>query len=128
MRGSNKTANLGPWLMSDSACDAWEIPSHESRTSSSCHSIVDDEGEVVAFAVTSYNEWDNPTKEAQLTANARLIAAAPELLADLTAAAAQLRKYETLHRAKNTEDSLRKAEVNAELAARFEQTIAKATS
>lgn len=61
-------------------------------------------------------------------ANARLIAAAPELLADLTAAAAQLRQYETLHRAKNTEDSLRKAEVNAELAARFEQTIAKATS
>ena len=64
----------------------------------------------------------------QSEADARLIAAAPELLADLTAAAAQLRKYETLHRAKNTEDSLRKAEVNAELAARFEQTIAKATS
>lgn len=83
MRGSNKTANLGFWLMSDSACDAWEIPVHEGRTSSSCHSIVDDEGEVVAFAVTSYNEWDNPTKEAQLTANARLIAAAPELLAAL---------------------------------------------
>ncbi len=60
--------------------------------------------------------------------NARLIVAAPELLADLTAAAAQLRQYETLHRAKNTEDSLRKAEVNAELATRFEQTIAKATS
>lgn len=61
-------------------------------------------------------------------ANTRLIATAPELLADLKVAAVQLRKYEALHRAKNTEDSLRKAEVNAELATRFEQTIAKATS
>ena len=60
-------------------------------------------------------------------ANARLIAAAPDLLQDLQAAAAQLRQYEALHRAKNTEDSLRKAEVNAELATRFERTIAKAT-
>lgn len=48
------------------------------------------------------------------------------LLADLTDAAAQLRKYETLHRAKNTPDSLEKAEVNAALAARFEATIAAA--
>lgn len=48
-----------------------------------------------------------------------------ELLADLEVAAAQLRKYETLHRAKGTDDSLTKAEVNAALAARFEETIAK---
>lgn len=48
------------------------------------------------------------------------------LLADLTDAAAQLRKYETLHRAKNTPDSLEKADVNAALAARFEATIAAA--
>lgn len=59
-------------------------------------------------------------------ANAKLIAAAPLLLADLIDAAAQLRKYETLHRAKGTADSLAKAEVNAELASRFEQTIAAA--
>ena len=49
-----------------------------------------------------------------------------ELLADLEVAAAQLRKYETLHRAKGTEDSLAKAEVNAALASRFEETIDKA--
>ncbi|OWQ33341.1 MULTISPECIES: hypothetical protein [unclassified Pseudomonas] len=61
-------------------------------------------------------------------ANARLIAQAPNLLADLVEAAAQLRKYETLHRAKATTDSLAKAEVNAELASRFEQTIAQATA
>lgn len=61
-------------------------------------------------------------------ANARLIAQAPNLLVDLVEAAAQLRKYETLHRAKGTADSLAKAEVNAELASRFEQTIAKATA
>ncbi|MFT8234845.1 hypothetical protein ACLNBI_25280 [Pseudomonas guariconensis] len=61
-------------------------------------------------------------------ANAKLIAAAPAMLADLVDAAAQLRKYETLHRAKGTEDSLAKAQVNAELASRFEQTIALATN
>lgn len=59
-------------------------------------------------------------------ANARLIAAAPELLADLEVAAAQLRQYEALHRAKGTEDSLAKAEVNSDLAGRFEATINKA--
>lgn len=47
-----------------------------------------------------------------------------DLLSDLTEAAATLRKYETLHRAKGTIDSLAKAEVNAELAGRFETTIA----
>jgi len=51
---------------------------------------------------------------------------APQLLADLTDAAAQLRKYETLHRAKGAPDSLEKADVNATLAARFEATIAAA--
>ena len=60
-------------------------------------------------------------------ANARLIAAAPDLLADLREAAATLRRYEALHRAKGTDDSTAKAEVNAALAARFEATIAKAT-
>ena len=47
------------------------------------------------------------------------------LLDDLIEAAKVLRKYETLHRAKNTADSEAKAKVNAELAARFEATIAK---
>ncbi|WP_145257070.1 hypothetical protein [Pseudomonas sp. DE0157] len=61
-------------------------------------------------------------------ANAKLIAAAPDLLVDLIDAAGQLRQYEVLHRAKSTADSLAKAEVNATLAARFEQTIAKATA
>lgn len=60
-------------------------------------------------------------------ANAKLIAAAPDLLNDLQEAAATLRRYEALHRAKGTEDSTAKAEVNAALAARFEATIAKAT-
>lgn len=53
--------------------------------------------------------------------------AAPDLLADLREAAATLRRYEALHRAKGTADSTAKAEVNAELASRFEATIAKAT-
>ena len=49
-----------------------------------------------------------------------------ELLSDLQEATATLRRYETSHRAKGTEESTVKAEVNAQLAARFEATIAKA--
>lgn len=52
--------------------------------------------------------------------------AAPYLLDDLIVAAETLRRYEALHRAKCTAESLEKAEVNAGLASRFEQTIAKA--
>lgn len=62
----------------------------------------------------------------EVDANTRLIAAAPDLLDGLILASTQLRKYETLHRAKGTYDSIAKAEVNAQLAARFEATIAKA--
>lgn len=49
------------------------------------------------------------------------------LLTDLGEAAITLRRYEALHRAKGTDDSTAKAEVNAALASRFEATIAKAT-
>lgn len=47
-----------------------------------------------------------------------------QLLVDLIEAAATLRRYEVLHRAKGNADSEAKAEVNAALAARFEATIA----
>lgn len=67
-------------------------------------------------------------RDDEARANAALFAAAPMLLDDLIDAAAQLRQYEKLHRAKGTPDSLAKAEVNADLASRFEQTIAKATA
>jgi len=60
-------------------------------------------------------------------ADAKLIAQAPNLLADLITAGETLRRYEAMHRAKGTAESLEKAEVNACLATRFEQTIAKAT-
>lgn len=59
--------------------------------------------------------------------NAKLIAVEPDLLADLREAAATLRRYEALHRAKGTDESTAKAEVNAALASRFEATIRKAT-
>ncbi|WP_110970820.1 hypothetical protein [Pseudomonas huaxiensis] len=68
------------------------------------------------------------TSEPIVTRIQRLTIQRGELLADLIDAAAQLRAYEILHRAKGTADSLAKAEVNAGLAARFEQTIAKATA
>jgi hypothetical protein len=76
--------------------------------------------------VSAYREQgDDPLEN---RANAVLIAAAPDLLADLVDAAATLRRYETLHRAKGTAESTAKAEVNAALASRFEATIAKATA
>lgn len=50
----------------------------------------------------------------------------PVLLEDLQLAATTLRHYEKLHRAKNTEESTAKADVNAALATRFEATIARA--
>ena len=65
---------------------------------------------------------------AQLATEYTLQTQRDDLLAELQLAAAQLRKYETLHRTKGTADSLAKAEVNAELASRFEQTIALATT
>lgn len=64
--------------------------------------------------------WINPREKTDL------IATAPELYNDLRAAVAQLRKYEALHRAKNTADSTAKADVNAQLACQFERTLAKA--
>ncbi len=82
------------------------------------------QGDALAVAAVVSNM--RPSYE--IKANAKLIAAAPDLLADLQLAATQLRKYETLHRAKETLESLAKAEVNAELAERFERTIAKATA
>jgi hypothetical protein len=52
-------------------------------------------------------------------------AARDELRGDLAEAAEILRRYETLHRAKGTDDSTAKAEANAALASRFEATLAK---
>ena len=68
-------------------------------------------------------EW---MQEGELAANEKLIVAAPDLLADLAEAAATLRRYEALHRAKGATESTEKADVNAALASRFEATIAKA--
>lgn len=48
-----------------------------------------------------------------------------DLRADLVEAASVLRRYETYHRDKGTEESIRKAEVNAALATRFELTLGR---
>lgn len=79
----------------------------------------------ICDVVNGVSIFEALTGEAPRTqmASAQLIATAPNLLA-----AAQLRKYETLHRAKGTADNLAKAKVNAELASRFEQAIAQATT
>jgi hypothetical protein len=81
----------------------------------------------VSIASGQSQEHMSGIDEEECKANARLIAAAPCLLSSLQEAAATLRRYESLHLAKGTEDSNAKAVVNAELAARFEAAIAKAT-
>lgn len=109
----------GPWFGMIDGCFAdtnWTAENDEASVSMSAP-ITDGKGQTVALVVGEC--WD----DSALEANARLIAQAPALLADLTDAAAQLRKYETLHRAKG---HLEKADVNAALAARFEATIAAA--
>lgn len=111
----------GPWFVeSTDKTPIYVSPVARHEQIGICNVMVIDEDES-----SDSGEWFNGH---QTKANARLIAAAPLLLDDLIDAAAQLRKYEKLHRAKGTADSLAKAEVNANLAARFEQTIAKATS
>lgn len=84
----------------------------------------EESGAIIASYIGDHTERRTSGNE---LANAKLIAAAPDLLADLREAVATLRRYEALHRAKGTDDSTAKAEVNAALAARFEATIAKAT-
>ncbi|MGF6127217.1 hypothetical protein QF019_002426 [Pseudomonas frederiksbergensis] len=80
-----------------------------------------------AFAIDFNEDQEQVVDWVYEEADAKLIAQAPGLLADLIVAAGTLRHYEALHRAKGTAESLEKAEVNAGLASRFEQTIAKAT-
>ncbi len=80
-----------------------------------------------AFAIDFNEDQEQIVDWVYEEADAKLIAQAPDLLADLITAAGTLRHYEALHRAKGTAESTEKAEVNARLASRFELTIAKAT-
>ena len=108
----------GPWEI-----EPLEVFGRHDRQGTA-HVVLWDEDREGYTSVVTGIDYD----DAESQANARLIAKAPDLLADLMDAAAQLRKYETLHRAKGTTDSLAKAEVNADLASRFEHTIAQATN
>jgi len=111
----------GPWFVESSdKTPIYVSPVDRHEQIAICNVMVIDEDDD-----SDLGEWFNGE---QTKANAKLIATAPDLLADLIDAAGQLRQYEVLHRAKGTADSLAKAEVNANLAARFEQTIAKATA
>lgn len=64
----------------------------------------------------------------ELLANARLIAAAPDLYAVCKAAAAQFRFYEEQHKAKGTQDGRDKAAVNAAFAEHMEAALARAAA
>lgn len=105
----------GPWLIQESTVYAL----NERRPPvNRFHASVD----------SGFDNCDKRISREEVCANAKLMATAPDLLADLVVAAETLRRYEALHRAKCTAKSLEKAEVNAGIACRFEQTIAKATA
>ncbi|MBP0948903.1 hypothetical protein JTA33_00375 [Pseudomonas sp. 20GA0080] len=80
----------------------------------------------IAYAIDFNEDQEQVVDWVYEKSDAHLIAAAPDLLADLREAASTLRRYEAIHRSKGTDDSAEKAEVNAALAARFEATIDKA--
>ena len=112
--------------MSKHTAGPWKFKRVNNATlakNSSVNLLTDEDG----FNLGLLSTWrDSPESEAEAEANARLISMSPELLSDLCEAATTLRRYETLHREKNTEESTAKADVNAALADRFESTIAKA--
>lgn len=96
----------GPWRMSD--CGEWSA-SHDGYGASSYIGVKDQAGTVVAIAVAHDPEpfGSDPDPEA----NARLIAAAPDLLTMLVEAANFIQPYST----------------GQDLLERIEATIAKAT-
>ncbi len=84
--------------------------------------VVEQGGRVVARTRGAYG----PEDSAENAANARLIAAAPDMAAELEAAAKQFRFYEQQHRAKGTADAAAKAEVNRTFAERIEALLSRA--
>lgn len=70
----------GPWKKVKFSEDQWRCPMREDSMTTTGRLIHSEEGEAVAMAVTAYPSWTDEEKEAELEANARLIAAAPELL------------------------------------------------
>lgn len=91
-------------------------------------SALDEDGEVRVPVVDMFHGgYDFADRGWPLAANARLIAAAPDLLEACIHAACQFRYYEQLHLAKGTQDGDEKAHRNHELASRMEAAIARAT-
>ncbi len=78
----------GPWKKGNPN-DDWRSPYREDNKTSVSLNVEAGSGEVIAMAVICYDEWTNKEKDAELKANARLIAAAPELLAVLLEAVEQ---------------------------------------
>ncbi|KFE50111.1 hypothetical protein [Pseudomonas syringae] len=108
----------------------WSVPHFAREESCACDCAYIFSDSQRGFGSVATVSWQSEEHESHETciANARLIAGSPDLLADLITAASTLRRYEQSHRAKGTEESTAKAEVNAELATRFEATIRKATA
>lgn len=111
----------GPWRVAKDNWGRVEIESDNERDNADPDQVF-----VLASSIGGRVHGSEFDDYSEVEANIKLIVTAPDMLADLIEAAKTLRRYETLHRAKGTDESTAKAEVNAELASRFESTIAKA--
>lgn len=104
----------------------WSVPhfADEKSTCACSYVFSDSQRGFGAIATVQFGGEDENYETAK--ANAKLIAAAPDLLEALEVAAETFRRYECWHRAKGTKDSLSKAISNQALAIRLESAIAKA--
>ena len=68
----------GPWKKTAFSAD-WRAPCREDSETSEARMIVGPDGNAVAMSVASYYAWTDREKSQECTANARLIAKAPEL-------------------------------------------------
>ncbi len=106
--GSTAGHTPGPWTVEE----AWGAEPGDPL--SLCFHEIRANGETIA------STWASPH-----LANARLMAAAPELLLIVQQSAKTFRLYEALHREKGTPDGERKADKNAAVAAVCEAAIAR---
>jgi len=115
----------GPWYVEEHERQRWNSPTTPTR------GVVTQAEHHGSWTVYLIGEVSYPTSAQgsvgalERLANAHLIAAAPELLADLKDAADTFRKYAEGHLKKGTPEGNAKARANFEKAARYERTIGK---